>query len=193
MQAYFSKGILMRIQMVLAAASVMALAACDSSVGGPVADPTDPAQVEAAFNSLAKPTPGEYSSKSELIEFAMPGASEEEAQMMRSLMELGTSQEMSMCITQEQLDEGFQQYIDSLKEFDETCEYTSLDVSNSQFNGTMNCKEQSGASGTVEFNGSITDTEQDITVSMDMSDPASGAGMQMKLRTVTKRVGDCTG
>ncbi|TRD12153.1 DUF3617 domain-containing protein [Erythrobacter insulae] len=181
----------MRIQMVLSAASALALAACGGS--GAVDDPNDPAQLEAAFEELAKPEPGQYTTTSELIEFAMPGVPDKDAQMMRGLMEMGATQEQSMCITKDMIDDGYQDYVKQLQGFSDDCEYESFDASGGRLDAVMNCKDPSGGTGTISFNGTIGETQQDMTVKMDMNDATSGQGMQMTLKSTTTRVGDCPG
>lgn len=180
----------MRIQMVLAAASAFTLAACGG--GGTVDDPSDPDQVAAAIENMTKPEPGEYTTKSELVDFEMPGVPEQDAKMMRGLMEMGTSQEQTMCITQEMVEDGYQEYVKQLQNFGDECKYTSFDASGGRLDAELACNDPSGGEGTISFSGTVGETEQDMTVTMDMKDPASGQGMKMTLNSKTTRVGDCS-
>lgn len=179
----------MRIQMILAGGAALALIGC--SEAGKVDDPSDAGQMEAAMAAMAKPTPGEYSTTSNLVEFDMPGVPEQDQQMMRGIMEMASGQETKFCLTEEMAEAGYKDYIKTLQSGADNCEYTSFDASGGKLEAKMECKDPSGGEGTIAFSGTIGETEQNMTVIMDMSDPASGQGMKMTLENATKRIGDC--
>ena len=104
----------MRISSIFAASSLLVLAACGDS--GTVDDPSDPDEVAAAAETIAKPQPGQYRTIAELVEFDIPGASEEEVQMMRGFVESSAAQEQTFCMTQEKADEGFQEFLSAMQD-----------------------------------------------------------------------------
>ncbi len=180
----------MRISTFFAATSALALAACGDS--GTVADPSDPEQVAAAMENIAKPQPGEYRTTGQLVEFALPGASEEEQQMMRGFMEMGAAQEQTFCLTQEQADEGFREFLSTMQDNSEQCTFSKFAVNGDALDATMNCDDGEGSTGTIAFAGTISETSQDMTVTMDMTNAAEGQSMRMVMRNQTERVGECS-
>lgn len=166
------------------------LAACGDS--GVVEDPSDPAQIEAATQDLPKPQAGEYRMSGELVEFEVPGASEEELAMIRGIMEMGATQERTFCMTQEEADEGYREFLENLQDGSDQCEFTSFSVSGNQLDAAMACDDGAGATGTMEFGGTISETSQDMTVTMNMANEGEGESMRMVLRNRSERIGDCT-
>ena len=55
----------------------------------------------------------------------------------------------------------------------------------------MACDDGAGATGTMAFGGTISETSQDMTVTMDMQNPNADGNMRMVMRTLSERVGDC--
>lgn len=179
----------------LVLASAFALSACGGeATGGGVAvdDPSDPEQIAAALEGMKKPQPGEYSVSAELVDFEMVGASDEEANAMRSIMELGMQSGSTFCMTEEMAQEGYDDYLDNLQGPNENCEYDSFSVNGDEIEASMTCNDPAGGSGTLQFSGTITETSSSIRVAMDMEDSASGQGLKMTLANTTERVGDCS-
>ncbi|MBH5322039.1 DUF3617 domain-containing protein [Aurantiacibacter sediminis] len=179
----------MRFAIMGIAASAFALTAC----GGPQSaeDPSDPEQVAEVAAGLATPQPGQYRTTGELVEFDMPGAPEEQVQMMRGMMEMNTGQEEVICITEEQADEGFQEFLVAMNDNADTCTFSEFTVDGDQLNAAMQCDDGRGSMGSVSFDGIITETSQDMTVTMDMENAAEGQGIRMVVRNQTERLGDC--
>ncbi|QZH75574.1 MAG: DUF3617 domain-containing protein [Erythrobacter sp.] len=180
----------MRISTLIAAASIFALTACGDS--GTVEDPGDPDQVAAAMADIAKPQPGEYTTTGELIDFEISGASEEEQAMMRGFMEMGAAQTQTICITEEQADAGFEEFLGAMQENSDECTFTNFSVDGDTLDATMNCDDGAGSTGTIEFGGTIAETSQDMTVTMNMTNATEGQTMRMVLRNQTERVGECS-
>ncbi|MFB0610850.1 DUF3617 domain-containing protein [Aurantiacibacter poecillastricola] len=181
----------MNFKFALCASAVFALAACGDS--GTVEDPNDPAQIEAATRDLPKPQPGEYRTTGELVELELPGASEEEVQMMRGIMEQGAAQDRTFCMTQEEADQGYQEFLDNMAQGSDECEFTEFTVSGDNLDATMACDDGAGSVGTMSFGGTISETSQDMTVTMDMENAGEGQAMRMVLRNRSERIGECEG
>ncbi|AKQ41733.1 hypothetical protein CP97_06425 [Aurantiacibacter atlanticus] len=180
----------MRISSIFAASSLLVLAACGDS--GTDDDPSDPDEVAAAAETIAKPQPGQYRTIAELVEFDIPGASEEEVQMMRGFVESSAAQEQTFCMTQEKADEGFQEFLSAMQDNSEECTFSEFKVDGEALDATMNCDDGAGSSGTITFDGTISETKQNMTVTMDMSNPGEGQSMRMVMRNTTERTGECT-
>lgn len=169
----------------------LALAACGDS--GAVDDPSDPSQIADATADLPKPQAGEYRMTGELVSLEIPGASDSEVAMLRGIMEAGATQESTFCMTQEEADEGYREFLENLSEGTDGCEFTEFSVNGNALAATMQCDDGQGNSGNMEYSGTISETSQDMTVTMDMANAAEGQSMRMVLRNQTERVGDCEG
>lgn len=167
----------------------ISLAACGDS--GTVEDPSDPDQIEAATQDLPRPQPGEYRTTGELVELELPGASEEEVAMMRGIMEQGATQGRTFCMTQEEADEGYREFLDNMAQDSDECEFTQFAVAGDNLDATMTCNDGAGSTGTMSFAGTISETSQDMTVTMDMENAGEGQSMRMVLRNRSERIGDC--
>lgn len=181
----------------LALASSLALAACggeteDASSTASASNLTDPEAIAEALTNMPKPQPGEYKIEAELVEFAMPGASEEESNALRGLMEMGSSMSgITFCMNEEMAQQGYEDYLEQLQGPNENCSYDSFSIDGDKIDAKMTCGDEE-ASGTIEFTGTISETGSDMTVSMDMTEPMTGKGIQMVMRNATERVGECT-
>ncbi|GEM_PF-616556 len=181
----------MRISTILIATSALALAACSDSTTT-VDDPSDPEQIAAASADLPTPQPGEYRTTGELVEFDLPGAPEEEVEMMRGFMEMGASQTQTMCITEAEAEQGFDEFLSAMQDMPDDCEFSEFTVEGETLDATMMCDDGAGSTGTVQFAGTVSETGQDMTVSMDMTDANEGRSMRMVMRNQSERVGDCS-
>lgn len=179
----------MQFKIALAATASLALAACGNS--GTVDDPSDPAQIEAATQDLPRPQAGEYRMTGELLEIEIPGASEEELSMFREIMAAGAEQEQTFCMTQEEADAGYEEFLENLQQGSDQCEFTSFAVSGDTLDAQMACDDGAGATGTMAFGGTISETSQDMTVTMNMNNEAEGESMRMVLRNKSERIGEC--
>ncbi|APE28160.1 DUF3617 domain-containing protein [Aurantiacibacter gangjinensis] len=177
----------MNTRLAFVAISTLALAACGDS--GVVEDPSDPEQIAAATANLPTPQAGEYRITGDLVDLQVEGVSDQEAQMMRTMFEGMFAQERTQCLSQDDIDEGHQQLLEGLTNTGEGCEYTAYAVSGNTIDATMQCNDTNGTSGTMEFDGTVTETSQNITLAMDMT--AEGQGFDMTLNMTQERVGDC--
>lgn len=178
------------IYLLAAAPLALGLSACGS--GTSVEDPSDPEQIADAMGDLPKPQPGEYAMKGELIEFDIPGASDEEVSMMRGLFEMGLQAGSSFCITEEMVEQGHQEWLSQTQNVPQGCEFSSFDTTADSFNGVMDCDSEDGTKGTIALGGTITPTTQNMSMEMDMTNSGEGPGsMRMVLKTETTRTGEC--
>ncbi|GMN12622.1 DUF3617 domain-containing protein [Altererythrobacter sp. MTPC7] len=175
----------------LCAVTALALTACGDSAE--VADPADAEQVAALADSLVKPQPGEYEVASELIEFQLPGIPDDQAEMMRGIMEGGFSQTTTYCLTAEQAEKGWQDAVEGMQQADQDCEYSKFETAGNTLTASMTCTQDDGTVAQVDMTGDLAETSQDITMAMSGKSPEMPGGeMQMKLRMKSTRIGECT-
>ena len=124
----------------------LALAACggaepeESASSGEAVDMQEAAEM--ARSSGMKPEPGQYSATVEVLEIDIPGAPEGTADMMRNMMGSTTTR---YCLTQEDVEEGFEQMARQSQEGD--CTMEQFDVNGGIFNGRMVCNVQGQGGG----------------------------------------------
>ncbi len=178
----------MRISVLLAAGSAIMLAGCGDTTT--VADPNNPDEIAAANANLPNPEPGQYRTSGELVEFEAPGAPQDEMEMIRGMMSSMFATESTMCLTQEQSEEGYRRFAEGLSEGDSGCEMTSYETSSDSFTSVMTCDSGNGGASTMTVAGDVTGTSMDMTMTMEGNDPTMGE-MRMVLRMQSERVGDC--
>ncbi len=182
----------MRLNLLLVAGAPLALAL--SACGGEtvVDDPSDPEQIAQAMGQLPEPQAGEYSMKGELVELAIPGASEEEMGMMRGMMEAGLKAGQTFCMTEEMAKNGYKEWLTQSQNVPEGCEFSEYKTTSESFDATLACNNPDGTNGTVKLTGTVTSTSQDMRMEMDMTSPDQGPGsMRMVMETQTTRTGEC--
>lgn len=186
------KGNFMRSHLLFVAGAPLALVL--SACGGEtvVEDPSDPEQIAEAMGNLPEPQPGEYTMTGELVEFSIPGASEDEMAMMRGMFESGLTAGQTFCMTEEMAKEGYKEWLTQSQNVPEGCEFSDYKTSSDSFDATLACNNADGTSGTVKLTGTVSATSQDMRMEMDMTSPGEGPGaMRMVMETQTVRKGDC--
>ena len=180
----------MRSIIVVSAALGLTLSACsDSSAPETVEDMAD------AAASMEKPEPGQYETTTELIEFEVPGMGEQEAQMVRGMMEASMTQTTSYCLTPEEAEKGFEEAIREMQSGDtkEQCSFERFDVSGNTVDSQMKCDDGAGNVGNIAMTGTVSPTSSDMTMEFDQTSADSpGGAMKMKLNMKSKRTGDCS-
>lgn len=180
----------MRISTVLIATSALALAACGETAVS-VDDTSDADQMADAAANLPNPEPGEYSTTGELVELTAPGAPEEELAMARQFMGAVFAQENRNCITQEEADEGYERFVQEMGANDDECEVSSYETTSDSFTAVMACGGDAANAGTMTFEGDVSGTSMDMTMTIEGQDPSMGGDMRMVIRMASERVGDC--
>lgn len=191
LRATLMEGKIMRIAMVLAASSALALAACSGETT--VEDPSDPEELAAATDSLPTPQPGMYTDTAELVEVEMTGGTPEEQEMMNMIFQPGSTQETQVCRTEEDTAGGAEDFLETMNDLPDECEMESFTVDGGSFEANMDCAGGAGESGNVQVAGTMTETSSDVTMTMNMESPEEGRTMRMVIRTQSERTGDCEG
>lgn len=142
----------------------------------------------AEMKQAVRPLPGQYSSTVELVALDLPGVPAEQVGQLRSMMESAMARTNSYCLTKEEAERGFEEMA---RESQENCRIESFDVDGAKFAGRMSCSGE-GARGTMTMNGTGSETGSQMAMAMDMqSSDLPGGSMNMKLKVVSQRTGDC--
>ncbi|ABC63910.1 DUF3617 domain-containing protein [Erythrobacter litoralis] len=180
----------MRSIIVVGAALGLTLSACsDSSAPESVEDMAD------AAASMEKPEPGEYETTTELITFEVPGMGEQEAQMVRGMMEAGMTQATKYCLTEEEAEKGFEEAIREMQsgESKDDCTFERFDVSGNTIDSQMKCDDGAGNVGNIAMTGTVSPTTSDMTMEFDQtSEDIPGGSMKMKVNMKSRKIGECS-
>ncbi|MCB2088378.1 MAG: DUF3617 domain-containing protein [Sphingomonadaceae bacterium] len=170
----------------------LALTACGDSTT--VADASDPESVADAAANLVRPQAGQYRQTGELVDFTIEGISPEITAQIREGAARGVTEAQTYCITQEQADAGFEDMVREMNSRgDDSCQFSSFEASANTLNATMTCGTQGQGQMTMNLNGTIAETTQDMTMTMDGASPMGSGAMHMVVRTHSERIGDCPG
>jgi len=169
--------------------AAMLLAACggNSDANGDGQISGDEAAV--AAQGMVKPQPGQYRTTAELIDFDMPGMTDQQKAQMRSAMAASLAQGNTTCLTPEQSERnGPKQMVQDMAEGD--CTIKTFDVSGNNIVAEMQCAGQGGPNGVVRMEGEM--AEERSTMTMEFNQDLGGQGQaHIKMRMNSQRTGDC--
>ena len=179
----------MRYSIILPLAAVLVLSACGDSAeeageGASVADMAD------EMADGPQPLPGQYSTTTEILEFNVPGLSEDMQAMMRSAMAEGASQGASYCLTAEDAATSREEMIKSMTESD--CTVQRFDMSGGNLDAALSCPTGTdGISGDVTMTGTMASDGADMEMTFNTQVPELGDAT-IRMRMISQRIGDCT-
>lgn len=179
----------MRYSIILPLAAALALTACGDSAeeSGEGASPADVADEMA---DGPQPLPGQYTTSTEILEFNVPGMTEDMRAMMQSAMAEGASEGASYCLTAEDAATSRQDMIKSMTESD--CTVQRFDVSGGNIDAALQCPTGTeGISGDVTMTGTMAEDGADMQMSFKTQVPELGEAT-IRMRMLSQRVGDCT-
>jgi hypothetical protein len=166
----------------------MALAACsggeeEAGSGETISNE----EVAERAREAVRPEPGLYRSTVELLEVDLPGAPEGMADMMKRAMgESNTANEY--CLTQEQVDEGFEEMARNSQNGD--CSFERFDADGGKIDAVMNCKAPDGNTARMTMQGTGGPTSSEMTMTMASEVPGMGTA-NMRMKATHERIGDC--
>lgn len=175
-----------RLTPLIALAPALALAACNSQ---PSVSATNAsmAEVAAKGKDALRMEPGEWTSKTELIAFDLPGVKDQTmANMMREGMKKQQDKERTYCVTAEDA----QRFTADMMGADKNgeCRFDNFNVAAGVLNAKMTCKGKTGpAQMTMTMSGPYTPTAQTLTVDMNMGNPMGEGSMTIKAKTTATR------
>lgn len=177
----------MRIAIILPLAAALMLTACGDSAeeeGTSVTDVVD------QMAEGPQPLPGQYTTTTELLEFSVPGLSEDMRAMMEAAMAEGAAEGATYCLTPEDSANSREEMIKSMTESD--CTVQRFDVSGNMIDAALSCPSGTdGISGDVTLNGTMGETGGNMEMSFKSQVPELGEAT-IRMRMISERVGDCT-
>jgi hypothetical protein len=146
-------------------------------------------EVAAAVEDVVQPQPGQYRTTVEVLEFDVPGLTDQMKGQMQSMMSAGFAQGDTFCLTPEEAaGNGPQEMVENMAKSD--CSFNKFDVSGGTISADMQCTGENGASSHMLMDGRMTETSSDMTMTMDQEMQGMGQ-MHMKMRVTSERTGDC--
>lgn len=133
----------------------------------------------------ARPMAGEYRSNISFLSLDMPGAPPQMADMMSKMM----SRTITYCLTEAEIEEGFQAITNRSTRDSEECEYERFNYTGGEIDAVMLCRVD-GRDMRMEMSGTGSATSSDITMTMS-GDFGMGDG-SMTMRAQHQRIGDCS-
>ncbi len=181
----------MRIKPIMTLVAVLtpafALAGCS---GGEEAASSDAAEeMAAAAAEGPQPQPGQYRTTAELLEFNVPGAPPEAADMMRSAFSQGAAEGNTYCLTPEQAATSREDMLKNMAESD--CTVSRFDMSAGRFDAALSCPSGQGVAGNVTMTGTMSETGSDMEMAFTTEVPGAGTAT-IRMHMVSERIGDCS-
>jgi hypothetical protein len=183
----------MRTRLILPLCAAFTLAACGSSSEDEAAggDAVTADEMAAEADELPSPQAGQYRTTMELIEFNVPDAPPEMAEMLQQGFGQGPQQGSTYCITPEQAAAPTSRE-DMLKNMaDGNCTVSRFAVAGGQIDAALSCSGDGTMNGEVLLNGTMTETSSNMEMSFTMQIPQAGQAT-MKMRMVSERIGECS-
>ncbi|MBD3730497.1 MAG: DUF3617 domain-containing protein [Sphingomonadales bacterium] len=168
----------------------LALGACSKTPDKPQTQ----AEMASEAKELTKPTPGQYTSKAELIEFDVPGLPPEQADQMKKMFAGMGAQEQSYCLTKEQADEGFEEAVRKMGEADKNmdCKFDRFKVEGSQLDAQMSCDAKGRGKATMTMTGTLESEKQVMEMHVAQESPQiPGGKMNIGMKVTSTRTGEC--
>ena len=180
----------MRYPTIAAMTLSLALAACSSGEDEPSSGETiSTEEVAERARDAVRPEPGLYRSTVELLEVDMPGAPAGVEDTMKRMMG-GSNTASEYCLTQQDVDRGFEEMARKSQQGD--CTFERFDVDGGDIDAAMNCTVQGGQTMRMTMQGTGGPTSSEMTMNMETDMPGVGTA-NMRMKATHQRIGDCTG
>jgi hypothetical protein len=140
---------------------------------------------EASKNAV-RPRAGQYRSTTTLLDAEIPGAPDNMVDIMKTQID---GQSYEYCLTQEQVDKGFEEMARGSQEGD--CDFTKFVIDGGNIDAAMTCSVAGQGEMTIAMDGEGSETSMDMTMTMTGERPGMGA-MKMVMKTAHERIGDCS-
>lgn len=132
-----------------------------------------------------QPTPGEYSTQVELIEFEAPGLADASIAEARSEFEAGAETPNLYCLTEGATREAwFSEMVEA------ECTLSRFTAEGDAVDGAMQCSSPEGLNGRVDVAGTADEDSSDLRMTYAV-ETAAGEGT-VRFRVTTERTGDCS-
>jgi hypothetical protein len=179
----------MRIIPALPLIAAMLLTACGGNSDADGDGKISGDEAAAAAQGMVQPKPGQYRTTAELLDFDMPGMTDQQKNQMRQLMAGSMAEGNTTCLTPEQAERnGAKQMVQEMARGD--CTIKTFDVSGNNVVAEMECAGQGAPKGTVRMEGEM--AEDHTTMTMEFNQDIGGQGQaHIKMRMNSQRTGEC--
>lgn len=153
-------------------------------------DPADEVRREAA--ELVRPEPGRYESTVDLVDYAVPGASPQDAARLQEQMAALGKQVRAYCLTPAAAEQGFEQVLRDAQDGD--CAFDRFEADKHTMHAEMTCKgELPEAVSRVTMEGAgYADRSEMVLEIAQRGATVPGGLVRMTLRIENRRTGPCS-
>jgi len=171
--------------------AAMLLAACGGNSDADGDGKISSDEAAAAAQGMVQPRPGQYRTTAELLDFDMPGMTDQQKDQMRQLMAGSMAEGNTTCLTPEQAAQnGAKKMVQDMAEGD--CTIKTFDVSGNNVVAEMECAGQGGPKGVVRMEGEMAAESSTMTMEFNQDVPGQGQA-HIKMRMNSQRIGECAG
>jgi hypothetical protein len=179
----------MRTIHVLPLVAAILLAGCGDKAGENGEGAVSHEEAAAAAAGVPAPQPGQYRTSVELLEFEIPGMTDQMKAQMRSIVGGELAKGNTSCLTPEEAAaNGPKRMAENMAEGN--CTFNKFDVSGETISADMQCTGDDGLTSHVLMSGTMTQTSSDMTMTMDHAMEGVGQ-VRMKMHLKSERTGDC--
>lgn len=179
----------MRYPTIAATTLFLALAACsggeEQQAGSGETISTE--EVAERAREAIRPEPGLYRSTVELLQVDIPGAPEGVTEMMKGAMS-GSNTTSEYCLTQEEVDRGFEEMVRNSQAGD--CSFERFDAEGGKIDAVMTCETPDGNTARMTMQGTGGPTSSEMMMTMESDIPGMGTA-NMRLKATHERIGEC--
>lgn len=181
----------MRLLLLTVPLAFAALAGCGEPEPGGTspeasgADGISQAEMAERARDTIQPEPGQYRAVMEVLEVDIPGAPDGSGEMLREMMD-GQSREY--CLTQEDVDKGYEEM--ARQSQDGECTFERFDVDGGAIDALMVCTGEQSNTMRMAMTGNATATSS--VMNMTMTGDMTGMGEStLRMKATHERVGKC--
>lgn len=147
-------------------------------------------EVAKTVPASAKPLPGLYDTKMELVDVSMPGMGPQMQEQMKQAM-TRTMRSNQFCLTAEEAAKGYEERVKQLAAKPD-CKFDHYDLADGKLDAKLVCTTDKGMTSAMSMQGMVSPEGSDLTMKSESSGAQMpGGGMNMTMHVVSKRVGDC--
>ena len=181
----------MRRILALPALAAFALSACSGAGDEASGEGISAEDAAEAASEVARPTPGQYKSTIELIDFQVPGMPQQQVDMVKGMMTGAMAEGNEFCLTREEADKGWQTMVDEMAEA--KCTYQKFETSGNSIDVEATCMGENNQAGTLKLTGTTGATSSSMTMEMEqaVADLPGEGKVRMKMKVDSLRTGDC--
>ena len=139
----------------------------------------------------AKPLPGLYESRVNVLAYEIPGATPQDADRMREMMTGLKTQVSRFCLMPEDVEKGFEDMVRRAAEGN--CTFRSFDAEAGSVSAQMTCDLGRNADATINLDGQTAPDRSRMLMEIDQFAPnVPGGKVFTRMEVINRRLGECT-